>query len=243
MDIKPKETPAPSPGASPARTTVDIGQAFSYMTADPQWMNKVVIMGLVTLIPVVGYLAVFGWMREIFERVKEGRQELPPLDLGGQLEKGIAPFVAMLGPMAAMMVGIFGLQLLMLPFALISEAAAGTAAQGVITVVVTLFSLLIMVLMTVGMVGISAVIPEVVRRGLRGEMMPVLSPKASFAAIKNNGSAYLMVLVGAFAFNMISQVGAVMCFVGVFLTMPLAAVGFTHLLAQWDEIAGDTQAA
>lgn len=243
MDIKPKETPTPSPESVPAATTVDIGQAFSYMTADPQWMNKVVIMGLVTLIPVAGYLVLFGWMREVFERAKEGRKELPALDFGTQLEKGIAPFVAMLGPMLAMFVGIFGLQLLMIPFALLSEALRGTAVEGVAAALVGLLGILVTLVMMVAMFAISAVVPEVMRRGMRGEMMPVLSPKASLVAIKNNMSAYLMVLVGGFAFNMISQVGVMLCFVGMFLTMPLAAVGLSHLLAQWDRVAGDPQAA
>lgn len=243
MDIKPKETPTPSPESVPAATTVDIGQAFSYMTADPQWMNKVVIMGLVTLIPVAGYLVLFGWMREVFERAKDGRKELPALDFGTQLEKGIAPFVAMLGPMLAMFVGIFGLQLLMIPFAVLSEALRGTAVEGVAAALVGLLGILVTLVMMVAMFAISAVVPEVMRRGMRGEMMPVLSPKASLVAIKNNTSAYLMVLVGGFAFNMISQVGVMLCFVGMFLTMPLAAVGLSHLLAQWDRVAGDPQAA
>jgi hypothetical protein len=243
VDIKPKETPTPSPESAPASTSVDIGKAFTYMTSDPQWMNKVVIMGLVTLIPIAGYLVCFGWMREIFERVQEGRKELPALDFGTQLEKGIAPFVAMLGPMLGMMFGMFGLQLLMLPFALLAEAAQGTAVQGVVGVVIGLLSLLITLVMMVGIFAISAAVPEVMRRGLRGEMMPILSPKASIAAIKNNASAYFMVLIGGFAFNMISQVGVFICFVGMFLTMPLAMVGLSHLLAQWDRIAGDPQAA
>lgn len=243
VDIKPKETPTPSPESAPTATTVDIGASFSYMTADPQWMNKVVIMGLVTMIPVAGYLVFFGWMREIFERAQEGRKELPALDFGSQLEKGIAPFVAMLGPMVAMMVGMFGLQLIMLPFALLSEALRGTAVEGVAAVLVGLFSMLIMLVMMVAMFVISAVVPETMRRGMRGEMMPIFSPKASFVAIKNNASAYLMVLVGGFAFNMVSQVGVFVCIVGMFLTMPLAAVGLSHLLAQWDRVAGDPQAA
>jgi hypothetical protein len=34
-----------------------------------------------------------------------------------------------------------------------------------------------------------------------------------------------------------------LCFVGMFVTMPLAMVGMSHLLAQWDRVAGDPQAA
>lgn len=243
MDIKPKETPYASPVSPPARTSVDIGEAFSYMTADPQWMNKVVIMGLVTLIPIVGYLALFGWMREVFDRVQQGRKELPSLDLGPQIEKGIAPFVAMLGPMAVMFVGIFGMQLLMIPFALLADLASGTALADVVGVFMGLFGMLVTLLMMVVMFAISALVPEIMRRGMRGEMMPVFSPKGSIAAIKNHAGAYVMVLVGGFAFNMISQVGVFLCFVGVFLTMPLASLGLAHLLAQWDEVAGDPLAA
>ena len=243
MDIKPKQTPSASPESLPAATTVDIGQAFSYLTADPQWMNKVVIMGLVTLIPVAGYLVLFGWMREIFERAKEGRKELPALDFGTQLEKGIAPFVAMLGPMAVMMLGMFGSQLLMIPFALLAEATQGTAVAGAASALMGLLGVAMSLVMMLAIFAMWVIVPEVMRRGLRGEMMPILSPKASFRAVKDNTSAFFMVLVGGFVFNMISQLGVMLCFVGMFLTMPLAMVGLSHLLAQWDRVAGDPQAA
>lgn len=243
MDIKPKVTVGPSPKSAPIGASVDIGQAFSYLTADPQWMSKVVVIGLVSLVPVVGYVVLLGWMREVFERAKKGQRELPELDFGSQLSKGFAPLVALAGPMLIIVFVMFILQLLLLAFGIFAGALADTNIAAIVNIFGGVLAMLGMLGAAVMMFVLTLVMPELLRRGMRGEMMPILSPRASIVAVKNNASGYMMLFVGGFVFNMISQLGVFLCFLGVFLTMPLALVGMSHLLAQWDRLVGDPQAA
>lgn len=48
------------------RALVDIGRAITYVFQDPQWLKKVLIGGLLSLIPIIGWLIIGGyWLRVI----------------------------------------------------------------------------------------------------------------------------------------------------------------------------------
>ena len=44
---------------------------------DPQWVSRVVLMGLISLIPIVGQLVLLGWMLAALDNLRTGRYELP----------------------------------------------------------------------------------------------------------------------------------------------------------------------
>ena len=72
---------------------MDFGYAFGYAFKDPDWFKKLAIMGLVTLIPVLGQFVLIGWMMALMRRVIN-RQEpalLPDLDFSAQLSDGFRP--------------------------------------------------------------------------------------------------------------------------------------------------------
>ena len=55
-----------------------IGDAFVWPFRDPKWVEKVAIIGLISLIPIVGGINGFGWMLASIERLRAGKEELPP---------------------------------------------------------------------------------------------------------------------------------------------------------------------
>jgi hypothetical protein len=67
-----------------------VGDAFSYPFRDPGWVGKVVVQGLILIIPIVGWIAAVGWLMLTFENLRDGRQELAPA--GFHLAKGIGLF-------------------------------------------------------------------------------------------------------------------------------------------------------
>lgn len=239
MEIKQKQPPAGGGGGVPSTGTVDIGAAFSFLTKDPQWVQKAGMMGLITLIPIVGYVVLLGWCREIFERVRAGEDTLPSLDFGKQLEKGWAPFLAVFSVGFGFGALIFVLQLFTLPFALIGEATRGTGIETIAGLIMGLIGLLVGLLAMVGALGLNVAMPELIRRGFTGESFPIASPKLSIAAIKANSGAYIMVVLGAIVFNMLGSVGVMACYVGMFVTIPLGLVGMTHMIAQWQKLVDE----
>lgn len=48
---------------------MDFGLAFSYVFKDRDWLKKISILALVSLIPILGQIVVYGWMMNIAKRV------------------------------------------------------------------------------------------------------------------------------------------------------------------------------
>ena len=67
-----------------------VGEAFGYPFRDPQWVGKIAVQGLITIIPIVGWIATAGWLMLTFDNLRAGRQELAPA--GFHLERGIGIF-------------------------------------------------------------------------------------------------------------------------------------------------------
>ena len=68
------------------------GDAFGFAFRDPAWVGKVVVQALITIIPIVGWIATAGWMMMAFENARSGRNELP--EAGFHLGRGIGWFGA-----------------------------------------------------------------------------------------------------------------------------------------------------
>lgn len=68
--------------------------AFGFPFRDPGWLGKILIQGLILIIPIVGLIAAAGWMLMTFDNLRAGRQELAPA--GFHLSRGIGLFGAWL---------------------------------------------------------------------------------------------------------------------------------------------------
>jgi hypothetical protein len=67
-----------------------VGDAFSFQFNDPGWVGKIVVQALILIIPIVGLIALAGWMLMTFDNLRAGRQELAPA--GFHLSRGIGLF-------------------------------------------------------------------------------------------------------------------------------------------------------
>jgi Protein of unknown function (DUF4013) len=68
-----------------------VGDSFGWPFQDPGWAGKVAVQGLIFIIPIIGWIALTGWLVMAIDNLRAGRRELPPA--GFHLEKGIALFV------------------------------------------------------------------------------------------------------------------------------------------------------
>ena len=67
-----------------------VGESFGWAFRDPAWLGKIAIQGLITIIPIVGWIATVGWLMLAFENARNGRNELPAA--GFHLGRGIGLF-------------------------------------------------------------------------------------------------------------------------------------------------------
>ena len=71
-----------------------VGDGFAWPFKDPNWAQKMLVQGLIAIIPIVGWIAMTGWLMLTFENARSGRDELP--GAGFHLEKGIGIFLVFL---------------------------------------------------------------------------------------------------------------------------------------------------
>jgi len=74
---------------------MDIGRAFTYVFEDKDWIKKVAIGGIVTLIPVVNFIAVGYTFRQLRNLLQNQELPLPEWDdWRGDFGRGLLPAVA-----------------------------------------------------------------------------------------------------------------------------------------------------
>jgi hypothetical protein len=89
-----------------------------WFTSSPDWFSRVLLTGLITLIPIVGTIVVYGWTLALVERLRGRWRELPPPGFD-YMERGVAPFVVFL---------VYGLGALFVVAALVGIAVASAIA-------------------------------------------------------------------------------------------------------------------
>ena len=200
---------------------MEFNRAIDFIRRDPEWMMKLLFAGLHLLIPIAGLLSMLGWQRRIFEGARLGQDELPKPDLVGDIKLGIDPFIAVLNVaivMIPLMMVLFGV-----PFAIVMVGGAigGDAAQ-VIGAIGGILNILAMFVWFLLVMLLNVMMPELIRRGMRGERFPLFSPGVSIAAIRSNVMPYVMLILGSFVANFVGGIGIWLCCVGVFITQPAA---------------------
>ena len=55
-----------------------VGDAFVWPFRDPEWIEKILIIGLISLIPIVGGINAAGWMMATIRKLRAGEERLAP---------------------------------------------------------------------------------------------------------------------------------------------------------------------
>jgi len=206
---------------------MNFGQSFSFVFKDKDWLKKLAIPALCSLIPVVGQFVVSGWGLKVTKNVIEGNEEhaLPNISFGEDLGRGF---------MAALITAIYSL-----PVAIITGLAAGlfvwagNADETVMTILfivggcIGLIGLLAGILLA--FLGVIAIANYVAK----GKFSAAFNFKQIFGLLKKSFVSWLLVIVGQIlALGIIAPLGAIACVIGVFLTMAYGVAVYSHLLGQ-----------
>ncbi|WP_299030036.1 DUF4013 domain-containing protein [uncultured Thermanaerothrix sp.] len=208
---------------------MDFGMAFGFVFQDKDWLRKVLIVALVSLIPIIGQLVVLGWGLNVTRRVMaRDPQPLPDLDFGNDLARGFQAFV--IGLVYALPIilisGIFGL----LGSLLGIDSGNTSDAVGAIYL---LFSLCFGLFSLVYGVFLALALPAAYANFLaKGSLGAGLNFGEVFRLVRAAPGAYLLVLVGSFIVGLIAPLGVILCFVGVLLTYAYGMAVMGHLYGQ-----------
>jgi hypothetical protein len=211
---------------------LDLGAAFEFARNDPQWMMRCVSHGLMNMIPIMGMLCMWGWGRRIYHLARTGQHDaLPEPDWGKELTDGVAPLAAVLNSALLIIPAVMFWLALTISFVTLTESSGGDPS-GLVPIVMLVLQLGIMV-----MIGASQLLmPELVRRGYNGELLPLRHLGPSLRVIWANPGAYMLTCIGIMLCNVVGQLGLLFFGIGVLLTVPLGHLMSAHIVAQWDSI-------
>jgi|Deesub1362A_J573_1020465.scaffolds.fasta_scaffold00887_8 thiamine transporter ThiT len=204
---------------------MDIGRAFSYVFEDTDWIKKVLIGGVLFLIPIVGWLALSGWTLEIARRVVKGDPNPLPdwSDFGLIFSNGAKAFLVGLVPALPMFI-------ITLPAGLAGSFAAGNedllAVVGIVTFcancLALIYSLLLMVYYPAAF-GMLAATDDLGR---------AVNPAQIIALVRSAPGTFVIAALATWLASLVAGLGMIACFVGVIFTYPYAAAVIGHLYGQ-----------
>jgi len=189
-----------------------ITDAFAWPMRDPEWIEKVIVIGFLLLIPIVGVLNGLGWMLAGLDRLRAGQKGLPPANLT-YLGRGIRLFVVNLVYAAA--IGLVGSAIYSAAVILLArERLTLTQASGGLALLLFGFGAV-----TLGSVLAYFLMPTIVLAVEEGGILAGLNLVAVIRrarlSLNNTLIAGLMLIAAAF----VGQLGAIACLVGAFFTI------------------------
>ena len=190
---------------------MDFGLAFSYPFKDPEWVKKIGVIGLITIIPIFGQIVLLGWTLEITRRVlRKEPVSLPDIDLGEQFSLGLRGLVVGLG--YALPIIIFEL-----PISLIGafQGNGDQTAQTLYAVVSVCCGGLVVLYSLVLAVWLPAAYANMVARN---EISAGFNFSRIFALLQAAPGAYLLVFVANLLGAIIVPLGLILCIIGVVFT-------------------------
>jgi hypothetical protein len=202
------------------------GDAFTYVFQDPDWFKKLIIPGLVMLIPIIGQIAVLGWSLQVTLNVtRNAPNPLPEFDFGRDLGRGFKAFVVGL---------VYGIPIfvLYLPIIVLSAIAANSGDDTMV-MLIGIGSACFGLLMLLYSIVLGVVLPAAYTRTVVEDSIGAgLAFGDVFGLVRKALVPYLLVLVGSFAASFVGSLGSIACAVGVLVTMPYAFAILGHLYGQ-----------
>lgn len=216
---------------------MDFGLAFSYVFQDRDWLRKVGIVALISLIPILGQLVLIGWSLNITKRVIDRHPEpLPEVDFGGDLARGFSAFV--IGFVYSLPITLFAMI-----FGILDSVVGGQSSSDAVVTIIGILSLCFSLFAIIYGIAMALVIPAAYGNYVaKGSLSAGFALGEVFGLVRANIGAYLIVLLGSFVAGLIAPIGLILCIVGVVLTYAYGVAIMGHLYGQAYNAASQSRA-
>jgi len=196
-----------------------ITEAFAWPVRDPEWAGKIVVMGLILLIPVAGPITNLGWMLAALDRLRAGEERLPPANFNS-FARGLRLFLVLLVYYVALsaVAAIFYVPSILI----FSEEGARDPANPFLVSLALVLSLMAFGIATLGSLVVTFASPAVILEFDRGGMAGGLRVRQVWRQVRVSASNTIVAGLMLIAASLIAQIGAVACVVGVVFTAAYA---------------------
>lgn len=191
-----------------------ITDAFAWPVRDREWVVKVLVIGLLLLVPVAGVMNGIGWMLASLDRLRSGEEHLPPANFT-YVGRGARLFVVEL--VYALALAVIWALIFSPAVAILSREGngplnAGLASAGVLLNVVSYGFL------TLATVVLNFALPSIIlateRGGVRGGLQVRDVVSRARTSLTNTVMAGLMLVAAGF----VGSLGFLICCVGLLFT-------------------------
>lgn len=204
---------------------MDFGKAFSFVFEDEDWIKKIGVGGLISLIPVIGVFLVLGWGVEVVKRVIRDDAEILPdwSDFGGYLTRGFLVFlVAFVYFLPVILLQVCS----SLPF--LYEAADETLIT-LFTIVTVCFGCVTLLYSIAAYLVLPAAIANY---AATDDISSAFKLGEVFKMVRDNIGTYAMVLLGGIVASIVASLGSIACVIGVLFTSVYSFAVNGHLWGQ-----------
>jgi uncharacterized protein DUF4013 len=195
-----------------------ITEAFVWPVRDPEWVGKIVIIGLINLIPILGAINGIGWMLASLDRLRAGEEKLAPANLDN-LGRGARVFVVEL--IYAVGVVAIGMVLYIPALGITVHQNQGHANAGLIALAF-LLTLAAFGLIALGSLALTFMLPSVILATDTGGIAAGLHVGAVLKRSRGNPINTLVTGLMLIAASFVSSLGVIACGVGAIFTAAYA---------------------
>jgi len=229
------QPPVATAGLAGYPTSVAYMRMYNYVFDNPNWMMNVLFGALCGLIPIIGPLLLLGYQFDIIQTllVTQGAR-YPDFDFNrfvDYLMGGLWPFLVQL-IVSFVLMPCFAV-VFFIPF-FILMAAAGSAGEDVGPVIFVGGSVLLaLLLIPISVIPAMLMWPMMLRAGLTQDFAEGFNFGWALDFLKKTWlEMFLASLFWAFAAVVLSLLGLLACFIGIYLVIPLVWLAQAHLLYQ-----------
>jgi hypothetical protein len=203
---------------------MDIGIAFSFPFQDKEWVTKLILAGVIMLIPVLGIIVVLGWMLAITRNVIKGEAETLAgwSDFAELLTLGFKAFVVS-------MVYALPIIVVAIPYGFATSLIDNHSAEGIIVFLSLCFSCFSLLY---GL-ALAFIYPAAMGElAATEDLGSALNPSRIIALIRKAPNAYILTFLATIGAGFLAGLGVLLCFVGILFTSAYAYAVYGHLYGQ-----------
>jgi len=208
---------------------MDFGLPFTFEFNDQEWIKKIAIAALISLIPIIGQIYLLGWGLEITRKVINGENSplIPETNFGGFLGSGFKAIIIAL---------VYSIPIILftIPITIASSTLpSADLDENTIAVIISAVSLCCGSLIFIYSLVLGLMLPAAFGNfAAKGNISDGLRFVEIFGLVKAAPVPYLIVLGGGIAASFVGSLGSIACGIGALLTMAYAMLINGHFYGQ-----------